>query len=384
MNMSKYYSILLTGLLFLITRPGGSQTQVLPVQSDPHKASTVTITDWGYAGNDTIHLVSLRNSKGMEIHVTDFGGTLTYVSVPDRNGIFENVVLGFDHIEQYLAGHPNFGSTIGRFANRIGGAKFSLNGVEYQLARNSGMNTLHGGTSGFDKKIFKIDASSEYPDSCSVAMSYYSPDMEEGYPGNLTLRVIFTLTNENDIKIRYEAVTDKPTVVNFTNHSYFNLNACKSDALNHQLKIYADSITPTDPGKIPTGKIAPVAGTPYDFTFMHQVGDSIGKIRGGYDINYVLNKRGMGLELAAEIYEPISGRIMQTLTTEPGLQLYTSNYLYGYKGSHGITYQPHYAICLEAQHFPDSPNKPQFPSVVLKPGQIYHQLTIYRFMVKGE
>jgi aldose 1-epimerase len=318
----------------------------------------------------------------MEIRVTDFGATLTYVSVPDKRGVFEDVVLGFDSINRYLAGHPMFGSVIGRYANRIGGAGFTLNGVKYNLAKNSGINSIHGGRMGFDKKIFHIDTLVSGVDSAAVKFSCFSSDMEEGYPGNLKLTVTYVLTAKNEIKIRYEAVTDKPTVVNFTNHSYFNLNACKANVLNHELLMYADSITPTDQTLIPTGKLEPVNGTPYDFTFCHKIGDRISEIRNGYDMNYKLRKKDKELSLAAEVYEPNSGRVMKVYTTEPGVQLYTANYLSGIKGIHEVSYQRHFGLCFEAQHFPDSPNKPQFPNVILNPGDVYRQLTVYRFTTK--
>jgi aldose 1-epimerase len=338
---------------------------------------------WGYSDNNTIKLITLSNRNGMQVKVTNYGATLTWVSVPDRNGVLENVVLGFDSLSRYLAGHPTFGSVVGRYANRISGAKFILNGSTYNLFANSGgIHTLHGGKVGFDKKVFNIEKLYAAGDSSVLALSYLSPDMEEGFPGNLKLTVTYVLTAKNEIKIDYLAETDKPTVVNFTNHSYFNLSACKEDVLNHELVLYADSITPTDKGLIPTGILESVTGTPYDFINVHKIGERIASLRAGYDINYKLRKKGNEISLAAEAYEPKSGRLMQTYTTEPGLQLYTSNFLRGYTGYNGIEYKPHYGLCLEAQHFPDSPNKPQFPSTLLLPGEKYRQVTIYRFSVR--
>lgn len=338
---------------------------------------------WGQRGDQSIKLITLANKNGMEIRVTSYGATLTWVSVPDKNGLYENVVLGFDSLKRYLAGHPAFGSVIGRYANRIGGAKFSLGGVEYNLVANSGrFHTLHGGKEGFDKKIFHVEKCYSAGDSSVVTLSYLSPDMEEGFPGNLKLSVTYVLTTANELKIIYKAETDKPTVVNFTNHSYFNLTACKEDVLNHQLVIYADSITATDRGLIPTGILEPVAGTPYDFTSWHAIGDHIKELPSGYDINYQLRKGNSGLMLAAEAFEPKSGRVMQTYTTEPGIQLYTSNFLRGYVGYNGIEYKSYYGLCLEAQHYPDSPNKPRFPSTQLRPGEKYLQVTIYTFSVR--
>lgn len=338
---------------------------------------------WGQRGDQPIKLITLTNKNGMEIRVTSYGATLTWVSVPDRNGLYENVVLGFDSLKRYLAGHPFFGSVAGRYANRIGGAKFTIDSVEYKLAANSGrFHTLHGGKEGFDKKVFDVEKCYTAGDSSVVTLSYLSPDMEEGFPGNLKLSVTYVLTAANEVKIIYEAETDKTTVVNFTNHSYFNLTACKEDILNHQLVIYADSITATDRGLIPTGILEPVAGTPYDFISMHAIGDRIQELPAGYDINYQLRLGNSRPVLAAEAYEPESGRVMQTYTTEPGLQLYTSNFLRGYVGYQGIEYKSHYGLCLEAQHFPDSPNKPQFPSTLLKPGEKYRQVTVYKFAVR--
>jgi aldose 1-epimerase len=305
------------------------------------------------------------------------------VSVADKDGKFENVVLGFDSLKRYQENHPFFGSLFGRYANRIGGAKFVLDDITYNLTANDGVNTLHGGPNGFHKQVFRIDTAFATPDSSVLLLSYISADREEGYPGNLKVQVKYVLTGANEIKIAYEAETDKPTVINLTNHSYFNLTSCKESVLNHELMLVSDSITPTDSLLITTGVLSPVAATPFDFNSPHTIGERIGEVPGGYDINYKLRKHGNELSLAAEVYEPVSGRLLQAFTTEPGIQFYSGNFLNGtFTGYNGVKYNQHYGFCLEAQHFPDSPNKPQFPSVILRPGTKYYQLTVYKFSTR--
>jgi len=345
--------------------------------------SPISEITWGKDGGKTIKLFTLTNKNGMEVKISNFGAVINSIVVPDRNGKMENIVLGFDSLKSYQGMHPYFGSLVGRYGNRIALGKFSLNGNNYTLAVNNGVNHLHGGIKGFNKQVFQIDTTYSTPDSSVIGLSYLSPDMEEGYPGNLKLKVNYVLTNNNEIKIEYEAETDKPTVLNITNHSYFNLTACKENILNHELVLMADSITPTDTTLIPTGILAPVAGTPFDFTIAHKIGERIDQVPGGYDINYKLRNKTGQLVQAAEVYEPASGRVLQAFTSEPGVQFYTGNFLDGsLTGFNGIKYQQHYGFCLEAQHFPDSPNKPQFPSVVLNPGEKYTQLTVYKFSVK--
>ena len=307
--------------------------------------------------------------------------------VPDKNGKIENIVLGFDSLkkytnESYQKSCPFFGASIGRYGNRIALGKFSLDGKEYSLATNNTPNHLHGGIKGFDKVVWDAKEISGN-DSVALELSYVSNDMEEGYPGKLTSKVTYVLTNKNEIKLYYQAETDKPTIINLTNHSYFNLTGCKEDILNHFLKLNADSITPVDSTLITTGIIAPVAGTLFDFTTSHKIGDHLGEIAMGYDHNFKLNKQGTGLSLAAELFEPQSGRFMEMFTTEPGVQFYSGNFLSGnFINENGIALKKHYGLCLEAQHYPDSPNKPNFPSVVLKPGEKYSQLTVYKFSIK--
>lgn len=344
--------------------------------------STVSEVIWGESGGKLVKLFTLTNKNGMVIKISNYGGTLTYVSVPDKNGKFEPVVLGFDSLKMYLGRHPSFGNTIGRFANRIGGAKFSLNGTTYKLSANNRGNSIHGGPNGFSRQVFDVDTAYAVSDSAVVVLTYLSHDMEEGFPGTLALQLTYVVTSDNEIILDYEVTTDKPTIVNLTNHSYFNLSGCKESVLNHTLMLAADSICPVDSNMIPTGILLPVSGTAYDFTQAHKIGDRIVEVAPGYDINYKLRKKEDELSLAAEVFDPESGRLLRAYTTEPGMQLYSANSdLSHLKGHNGIIYGTHYGVCLEMQHFPDSPNKPQFPDVVLEPDEKYRQLTIYKFSV---
>jgi aldose 1-epimerase len=351
----------------------------------PKPEATTTLNEkiWGQDGDKSVYLYTLTNKNGMEVKITNYGGIITSVTVPDKNNIMENVVLGFDSLKSYQGEHPYFGSLVGRYGNRIARGKFVLNDTTYNLAVNNGVNHLHGGLKGFDKQVFQVDTAYATTDSAVLNLSYLSIDGEEGYPGNLTVKVSYILTGNNEIKIRYEAETDRPTVLNLTNHSYFNLTGCKENILNHELVLMADSITPTDSTLIPTGILAPVRGTAFDFSGAHKIGERIGRVPGGYDINYKLrNKTGEYVQ-AAEVFEPSSGRVLEAYTTEPGVQFYTGNFLDGsLTGFNGVVYKKHYGFCLEAQHFPDSPNQPQFPTVVLNPGHKYRQLTVYRFSVR--
>lgn len=337
---------------------------------------------WGKADGKDVSLYTLTNAKGMVVNISNYGGTVTKIVVPDKNGKMEDVVLGFDSLSSYQKGVPYFGALIGRYGNRIAKGKFTLDSVQYTLATNDGPNHLHGGKKGFDKVVWDAKELTG-KDSVALELTYLSKDMEEGYPGNLTSKVTYVLTNNNELKIYYEAETDKATVINLTHHSYFNLTGAKENILGQELTIYADSITPVDSTLIPTGAIVPVAGTPFDFTTPHKIGERIAQVKGGYDHNFVLHRTGPGLMLAAEVYDPASGRLMQTFTTEPGLQFYSGNFLDGtLTNSGGQKIEKYYGMCLEAQHYPDSPNKPQFPSVVLRPGQKYSQLTVYKFSTK--
>jgi aldose 1-epimerase len=354
----------------------------------PEKGSaSVTKKDYGKIDNTPIEEYTLTNSKGMKVKVITYGGIVTEVHVPDAKGKFEDVVLGCDSLEGYLAGHPYFGAITGRVANRIAKGKFTLEGKDYKLAVNNGPNSLHGGLKGFDKQVWKAKTI-EGNGGVGVVLTYRSPDGEEGYPGNLDVTVTYVLTDKNELKIDYKATTDKATLINLTNHSYFNLAGHSAGSiLDHVLKLEADKYTPTDDTLIPTGDIKPVKGTPFDFTEPKAIGARIKELKSdppGYDLNYVVNSEGKKLALAASVTEPKSGRVLETYTTEPGVQFYTGNFLDGKtKGKGGAKYDRYAAFCLEAQHYPDSINQKNFPSVVLKPGDTYTQTTVYKFSVKN-
>lgn len=328
-----------------------------------------------------VELYTLTNANGAVLKVINYGTIITELHVPDRAGRLGDVVLGFDNLGQYLAGHPYFGCTVGRVANRIAGAKFTLEGKTYTLAANDGPNHLHGGLKGFDKVLWQAEVQND----ASVKFTYTSPDGEEGYPGNLAVTVVMTWTDQNELVLEYTATTNKPTPVNLTNHSYFNL-ASEGDILGHVLMLSASQYTPADASLIPTGEIKPVAGTPLDFTMPTPIGarfDQLDTNPRGYDHNFVINRAGKGLALAARVFEPNSGRVMEVFTTEPGVQLYTGNFLDGsLKGKRGVVYSQYTGFCLETQHFPDAVNKPAFPSIILRPGHTYHQTTVYRFSVR--
>ena len=336
-----------------------------------------------------VEIYTLTNSGGAEVKIITYGGAVVSLKVPDKNGKFGDVVLGFDSITAYEKHTSYMGALIGRYANRIAKGKFALNGTSYSLAVNNGENHLHGGPKGFDKVVWTarpfIDAS-----GANLELKYLSRDGEESYPGNLSVNVVYTLTEKNELKIAYSATTDKDTIVNLTHHSYFNLaGAGNSSILDHQLTLNADRFTPTDSGSIPTGEMRNVKGTPFDFTKATAIGARIDqtdeqlKFGSGYDHNWVLNKTGKGLSLAATVYEATSGRVMEVLTTEPGMQFYTGNFLAGaIAGKSGQQYPRRSGFCLEAQHFPDSPNKQQFPTAELKKGEKYSQTTIYKFSVR--
>jgi aldose 1-epimerase len=348
------------------------------------KKAGVTKADFGKTTEGTaVDLYTLTNAKGAVAKVMTYGATLTELHVPDRTGKVGDVVLGFDSLDGYLKGHPYFGSTVGRVANRVAKGKFTLDGKEYTLAVNNGPNALHGGKKGFDKVVWTAEP---MVGSNSVKFTYRSPDGEEGYPGNLTATVIYTLTDANELRLDYTATTDKATPVNLTNHTYFNLaGPASGDILGHVLMIAADRYTPTNDTLIPTGEIRPVAGTPFDFTTPTPMGARIAQAGGnpvGYDLNYVLNGGGKELALAARVTDPKTGRVMEVYTTEPGIQFYTGNFLDGSnRGKGGVVYTKNQAFCLEAQHFPDSVNHPSFPTMTLQPGQTYQQTTTYKFGV---
>ena len=351
------------------------------------KKATIKKNYFGVLSNgEKVDIYYMKNTKGIELKIMNYGGAIVSAIVPDKNGNFADIVLGHDSFQGYLKANPYFGAIVGRYANRIAKGKFTLNGKVYTLATNNGQNHLHGGIKGFDKRIWNATPLIT-PNGVALKLSYLSKNGEEGYPGNLNVVVTYTLNNNNELRINYSASTDQTTIVNLTNHTYWNL-AENGDILNHRIMINADKFTPVDSTLIPTGEIKSVYGTPFDFRKSRPIGDQINAdniqlkyANGGYDLNWVLNKdEHDSLYLAARVTEPISGRVLEVWSTEPGLQFYSGNFLDGsITGKNGQIYKKHTAFALEAQHFPDSPNHPNFPSVVLKPGQEYKQTTIYKF-----
>ncbi|RZL32210.1 MAG: galactose mutarotase, partial [Pedobacter sp.] len=382
--------VLLTGAFFVPTLTNDVKAQAKPTKTTISKKVTKMEIKRSYYGTldneEKVDIYTLVNSHGVELKVTNYGGLVTSLKVPNRTGILEDVVLGYDKLEEYLKSSPYFGALVGRYGNRIAKGKFTLNNRPYTLAVNNGVNHLHGGNVGFDKVAWKPKTRLNKED-VSIALTYYSKDGEEGYPGNLSVEVVYTLTNNNEFKISYSAKTDKATVVNLTHHSYFNLEGeGTGDILKHQLMLNADKFTPVDKTLITTGELKPVKGTPMDFTKLTEIGSRIEQkdnqliFAKGYDHNWVLNKKGKELSLAAKAYSPKTGIVMDVFTTEPGIQFYSGNFLDGTNiGKKGQPYNFRNGFCLEAQHYPDSPNKPSFPSVVLNPGEKYTQTTIYKF-----
>lgn len=334
-----------------------------------------------------IDIYTLRNAKGAEARICNYGGLVISLKVPDRNGKLGDVVLGYDHLADYIKETPYFGALIGRYGNRIAKGQFTLDGRSYTLATNNYPNSLHGGVKGFDKQVWNATVVPS-PDGPALKLHRISHDGEEGYPANLDVTVVYTLTQDNGLKVEYTATTDRDTVVNLTQHSYFNL-AGHGTILNHEVMIPADKFTPVDSTLIPTGELKPVDGTPFDFRKPTAIGARINaddeqlKFGKGYDHNWVINKTMGELTLMARVYEPTSGRVLEVMSTEPGLQFYSGNFLDGtLKGKGGWVYQFRDAFCMEPQHYPDSPNKPEFPSVVLKPGDTYHNTIIFKFSVR--
>jgi aldose 1-epimerase len=331
-----------------------------------------------------IDLYTLTNADGLEVQVMTYGATMTSVKTPDRDGHFRNITLHLDALEDYLRGHPLFGSVVGRYANRIAGARFVLDGAEHPITANAGDNHIHGGRRGFQKLVWKA-VSFEREDGAGVELTHTSPDGHEGYPGNLETTVRYALTDDNRLTMEYTARTDKPTHVNLTNHAYWNLaGAGSGNVLGHELMLNADRYLTADEKKIPTGELRSVTGTPMDFTAPKRIGARIDQVEGqNYDHCYVLNKKpNERLSLAARVVERTSGRVMEVYTTQPGVQLYTAKGLSDrYRGG-GASYGPYHGLCLETQHFPDSPNRPTFPSTVLRPGETYREITIHQFSVE--
>jgi aldose 1-epimerase len=369
-------------VVVLATAPGRAQTAAASKGGRVEKSSFGTTKD-----GQPVDLYTLTNAKGVVAKIITYGALLTELHVPDKAGKLADVVLGFATLNRYEGNHPYFGATIGRVANRIANGKFRLGGQEYTLATNNGPNHLHGGLKGFDKRVWKAQPVS-VGGVPAVKFTYTSADMEEGYPGALTATVTYTLTHANELRLEYTAVTDKPTIVNLTNHSYFNLAGDgQGTILDHELTIMADRYTPVDDTLIPTGEIASVRGTVMDFNRATAIGARItdvpGPPPGGYDHNYVLSHGGGVLAMSATVREPKSGRVMDVLTSEPGIQLYTGNFLDGtITGKAGVAYQKHFGFCLETQHFPDSINHPNFPPVVLQPGRTFKSTTVYRFSAR--
>jgi len=364
--------LLLVPLLLLAAGCGQGEEQVLPRKP------------FG------VHVWTLENASGMRAEITNYGGILVGLWVPDREGRLQNVVLGFDELEDYLTGHPYFGALVGRYGNRIAEGRFTLEGTAYRLATNDGANHLHGGINGFDKQIWRARPERS-DDGPSLRLRYVSPDGEEGYPGTLEAEVVYTLTEANELRIEYTATTEEPTPVNLTHHSYFNLAGRGSgDVLEHQLLLDASRYLPVDEGLIPTGERAPVAGTPLDFTRLKPIGRDIEAMpaepfAGGYDHCFVLDGESVPgrPRLAAVVMEPGSGRLMEVLTDQPGMQLYTGNFLDGsLRAPDGTPYGKYHGFCLEAQRFPDGPNRPDFPESILRPGETYRQVTVYRFAIQ--
>ncbi len=354
----------------------------------PAPASSIETEPYGVLpSGEPVTLYTLTNETGMQVSVIDLGGIIVRLRTPDRDGKLDDVVLGCASLESYLKDSPYFGCITGRYCNRIANGEFTLGGTSYTLAKNNGAHHLHGGTEGFNRKLWKA-APGVKDNAPSVVLSYTSPDGEEGYPGNLTCRVVYTLTNENALRVDYHAVTDKPTVVNLTNHSYFNLaGAAKAQPiLDHVLQLHASRFTPTDSEAIPTGEIQPVKGSPLDFTSPTRIGDRIEagheqiRFGKGYDHNYVIDGDLGTLRPAARVHEPVTGRVLEIETTDAGIQFYTGNFLDGsFEGKDGVAYPQRSGFCLEEQKYPDSPNHPAFPSAALQPGETYSKTTVYKF-----
>lgn len=338
--------------------------------------------DWGEADGKKVYLYTLTNKNGVQVKISNYGGLVTSFVTPDKSGATSSIVLGFEDLESYKAKSPFFGATVGRYGNRISDGKFTLDGKTYTLAKNNGKNSLHGGKKGFDKVVWDVAPIDHATPSLTI--SYLSNDGEEGFPGNLKVSVKFSLSNDDELSIEYNAETDKATPVNLTNHSYWNLTGNPQNTiLDHSLMIDADKYTPVDSTLIPTGELRPVQGTPFDFRTPHKVGERINSVPGGYDHNFVLNHQMGSLDKIAELTDSTSGRKLEVYTTEPGVQFYSGNFLDGsIKTSNGTPIPKHGALCLETQHFPDSPNKPQFPSTILRPGEKYHTVTKYKVVLE--
>jgi aldose 1-epimerase len=378
-------------LLFLAScNQKTSDTKVMTDSVNVQSKANVSVADFGRMPDGTaISQYTLTNSQGMTMKVINYGGRITHLMAPDKNGTFEDVVLGSDSLATYLRPNPYFGALIGRYGNRIAKGKFALDGKTYSLGQNNKSNNLHGGPKGFDQRVWTIDEH-QVDNGTAIKLSYLSNDLEEGFPGNFQAEVIYHLTDSNELKISYRGTTDKKTIANLTQHSYFNLSGnTKSDILGHELFIDADQFVPVDNTLIPTGELKKVSETPFDFKTPTAIGSRINKddqqlkFGGGYDHCWVLNQTADSLKLAATLHDPASGRVMSVYTTEPGIQFYSGNFLDGtITGKYNTAYKHRYGLCLETEHFPDSPNQKNFPSVVLNPGEVYSTQTVYAFSVK--
>ena len=340
---------------------------------------TITSEDWGTVDSQSVYLYTLTNSNGVSAKITNYGCIIVEFNAPDKNGQIENIVVGLESLDDYLAGHPYFGAIVGRYADLIVGAKFTLDDVEYTLSSGG-----HGGRKGFDKRVWNATTSSD-KQSATLSLTYLSVDGEEGYPGNLTVKLDYVLNNDNELQLHYTATTDKPTVLNLTNHSYFNLTSCREDARAHHVRVYAETFTPYigNRGGTPTGEIAPLEGTPYDLRQWTVISERIPDSLSRYDNLYIVGGTPDNIVLAAELYEPKSGRLLQTFTTEPGVQFYTGGSIDGRNTrSVGRAEGRLIGACFEAQHYANSPNQPNFPSTVLRPGETYTQLTKYKIGIK--
>lgn len=374
-NLSgKWTSFLIFSFVAVVSITACSETETSSNQADIVKEEFGQLED-----GRTAHLFTLKNENGIEAKITNYGGIIVSLRTPDKDGNLENIVLGFDSLDDYLGEHPYFGALIGRYGNRIEKGRFTLEGTEYQLSVNDGENHLHGGLQGFDKVLWEAEMAGD----SELKLSYLSEDGEEGYPGNLEVTVTYRLTEDNELRIEYEATTDKATPVNLTAHSYFNLTGDPSvDILDHELKLHAPNYTPVNEQLIPTGEIEAVEGGPFDFTEYQPIGSRIDQVDGGYDHNFVLDSSGDDPTVAAILVDRESGRKLTVLTSEPAIQFYSGNFLDGtLTNGNGIALQKYSGLCLEPQHFPNSPNETDFPSTILRPGETYHSVITYRFGV---
>lgn len=366
--------------VFLLICLACNTTNPDKVSSD-NKKTGIMKQPFGKAGEKDVFLFTLRNSQGMMVKITNYGGIITSLFVPDKAGRMGDIVLGYNDLRSYIANSPYFGAIVGRYANRIAKGRFTLDGKIYSLATNNGNNSLHGGLKGFDKVVWDAREILDSASAC-LELTYLSKDGEEGYPGDLKVKVSYILDDNNELTMVIEAVTGKPTPVNICNHAYFNLGEADTDILGHILTLHADQYTRVNDELIPTGETPAVRGTAMDFNKPFAIGQRIEEVKGGYDHNYILKKRPGELSVAARLYDPRTGRQVEILTTQPGIQFYSGNFLDGsIRGKDEKVYRKHYGLCLETQHFPDSPNQPGFPNTILRPGERYLEKTVFRFGV---